>query len=255
MTKNYRGIDYGMGRTNIDRETGVRYGVINMNALSEWAWESFEADYGDPACPKCGGEVVDSSDLDEDAENERERADQGDGRLPLDIQKDYFCRSCNKSYWSDRVYGDDPNGWTLDDGEYQATVDSQNDVFITRSPYYTHAQFCSPCAPGAGHLENPTEDGVKTYAFGHDWFDGDVAPYPVYSVATGRRVAPERKKVRRQRRPKTVAQLRALADRANSACQTLLCKAKVGTCSGTYRAAWKYSQKVNRRLARALGAR
>lgn len=48
---------------------------------------------------------------------------------------------------------------------------------------WTFAQFCSPCVPGAGSLDNPVEDGAKTYCLDHDWFDGGVAPYPVFRVA------------------------------------------------------------------------
>jgi len=31
-------------------------------------------------------------------------------------------------------------------------------------------------------LGSPIEGGVKTYCLGHDWFDGDKAPYPVFTV-------------------------------------------------------------------------
>ena len=67
-----------------------------------------------------------------------------------------------------------------------------HDIFIIKSPYYTLCQFCSPCAPGAGYLMNHTPDGIKAYCFGHDWFDGERAPYPVYSVKTGKLVEPKR---------------------------------------------------------------
>jgi hypothetical protein len=30
----------------------------------------------------------------------------------------------------------------------------------------------------------PCADGPKTYCLSHDWFDGGVAPYPVYDVGT-----------------------------------------------------------------------
>lgn len=39
----YSGIDYGMGQTNIDKETGIRYGVINANTLSEHAWDTIQS--------------------------------------------------------------------------------------------------------------------------------------------------------------------------------------------------------------------
>ena len=56
------GIDYGRGSVNIDKETGIRFGVINQNELMQ-AWsDSSEANYPDPCCPQCGGEIVDYDD-------------------------------------------------------------------------------------------------------------------------------------------------------------------------------------------------
>ena len=63
-------------------------------------------------------------------------------------------------------------------------------MWFTRSPYFTRAAFCSPCAPGACHLANPREDGERAYCPGPDWFDDEnPAPFPIYSVATGEIVA------------------------------------------------------------------
>lgn len=156
-------IDYGCGITNIDLATGIRFGVIPMNDLGECSFDSFEAEYGDPQCPDCFGAVVESC---EEARG-----------------KDYYCAECESSYWSDQCFGDEALGHTLDDGEYQATLDEQGDVFILKSPYYTYASFCSPCAPGAVHLRNPNPDGAKGYCFGKDWFENETAPYPVYRVS------------------------------------------------------------------------
>jgi hypothetical protein len=166
-----KGIDYGMGQTNIDRETGIRFGVIPMNALGEYAWDGFEPDYGPPSCPECGREV-------------KEYDDEAHGEYP-EIRgcADYACESCERVYDSEKVYGDEPCGHTCTDSEYSATVDSYNDVFILKSPYYTRAQFCSPCAPGACYLTNPCEDGAKAYCLGEEWFnDESSCPYPIYRV-------------------------------------------------------------------------
>ncbi len=222
-----RGIDYGMGTTNIDRETGIRYGVIPMHDLSEWAHEDFAADYGPATCPKCGNEAVDA-DADKalpenvvkalewmgfPADAEIDVCDDGsayvgltqilppgsvDEPLTRDAYKvlhhacgDYACDDCRLLFDGEDAFGDDVCEWIVDDGEYKATQGGDDsDVFILLSPYFTRAQFCSPCAPGACHLSNPTEDGERAYCFGHDWFEDDVAPYPVYSVKTGELVAP-----------------------------------------------------------------
>jgi hypothetical protein len=173
-----RGIDYGMGQTNIDKENGIRFGVIPMNDLGEFAWDSFEADYGPACCGKCGNEAVD---FNSEAHSEYTR---GRGC------SDYACEGCEYVFDSSEAFGEEAVGHSLDDGEYKATADSQGDAFIMKSPYFTRAAFCSPCAPGACHLRNPDADGERAYCFGHDWFDGDVAPYPVFSVATGEPVSP-----------------------------------------------------------------
>jgi hypothetical protein len=161
------GIDYGLGKTNIDFDTGIRFGVIHTNNLFEWFWEALESDYGEPHCPHCGDVVKES------------------------CSKDYFCHHCIVAYWSEDCYPESPVCQYIDDGEYKAILDDYGDVFIEKAPYYTKAQFCSPCAPGACYLTNPTPDGDKAYCFGHDWFDDNKAPYPVYCVKTGKEVKPE----------------------------------------------------------------
>lgn len=190
-----RGIDYGRGTTNIDPTNGIRYGVIHMNALSEWAWDDAEADYGNAHCPKCGNEAgdADADDVpDFDApltDDERE-----EGIRPWRHGRgsdDHYCEHCRYVFDSDEAYGDEPIGWVLaNDSELTATIDSYNDVFILKSAYFTRAGFCSPCAPGAGHLESPCDDGERTYCLGHEWFTGGRAPYPVYAVATGEVIPP-----------------------------------------------------------------
>ncbi len=176
------GIDYGAGSTNVDRATGIRFGVIPMNDLSEWAWDSVEADYGPPTCPHCGNEL---SEYDDDMHGEYSTRDGARGC-------DFACETCELGVDGDDAYGDEPIGWTLDDDGYQGTVDSHNDLFLLRSPFYTHAQYCSPCAPGACHLSNPVDDdGPRAYCLSHDWFQDGVAPYAVYRVDNGQRVLPD----------------------------------------------------------------
>ena len=163
------GIDYGRGETNIDPNTGIRFGVISQHSLSPYLiGEEFQPEYGEPACPSCGN-----------------KAEEGD-------EADFQCLDCNQSFYSDEAYGDEPNGWSYGRNGYEASLDSTGDVWLFKSPYFTWAQFCSPCAPGAGHLDNPLDEreGAKTYCWGHAEFEGDKAPYPVYSVETGKEVLP-----------------------------------------------------------------
>lgn len=199
------GIDYGLGKTNIDRDNGIRYGVIYLNSLAEYIYDEMEQNYGDPTCPECDGIISDETD-----------------------SKDFFCLRCEKTLWSDEVYGDEPIGWTLEDGDDITATDClDNDAMVIKSRYYTYAPYCSPCVPGAGNLDSvdfdPNSDallgtdgrihsllecftnselatrlrlimsvrGVKTYCFGPDWFHADhsnpadnprYCPYPVWRV-------------------------------------------------------------------------
>jgi hypothetical protein len=174
------GIDYGMGQSNIDHATNIRYGVVSQHSLMPECLDDFEADHGPPTCGKCGNDAVEYDD-----EKHGEYRD-GPGC------SDYSCESCERVFDSSDAFGDGPIGHYLNDGEYKGTMGTDGDIFLLKSPFYTHAQFCSPCAPGAGHLAHPCEDGPKTYCFGHNWFEGGEAPYPVYSVKTGEPVLSER---------------------------------------------------------------
>jgi hypothetical protein len=99
--------------------------------------------------------------------------------------------TCEHTLDSSEVFSDESLGFSYDAQGYRLTNCLDFDIFVIKSPYYTFAQFCSPCVPGAGNLDNPMPDGVKTYCLGHDWFDESRAPYPVYSVETGEQVNPE----------------------------------------------------------------
>jgi hypothetical protein len=174
MATDYAGIDYGRGLTNRDLATGIHYGVIPQHeVLQAWA-DSSEADYGDPTCPECGSDVVDAN---TDLESSDEYEPYGPGCT------DYICQHCRHTLDSSDVYGDEPIAHNYTADGYNLHAGSDGDIFVLESPYYTHAQFCSPCAPGAGYLLNPCESGPKTYALGHDWFEDGRAPYPVFRVS------------------------------------------------------------------------
>jgi hypothetical protein len=162
-----RGIDYSgpLGTCNRDPETGIRYGVIPLGALGEFAHESFEPEYAHN-CPHCGEDI----DTDEEWETDA-------------------CPTCGKESDEDDRWGDEPIGYSLRGAGYEGFQDSAGDAWFTLSPYYTRAAFCSPCAPGACYLTSPCDEGERAYCPGPDWFDkDDPAPFQIYSVATGRRV-------------------------------------------------------------------
>lgn len=166
------GIDYGLGMSNVDKETGIRFGVISQNSVDLDCWSDAEPDYGDAHCPECGARAIQSDD------SSVADADWNDG-------KDFACAECQICFWSESAFPDEPVGYSYDEDGYHLTDCLDTDIMVLASPYYTFAQFCSPCVPGAGNLDHPMPDGAKTYCLGHDWFEDGKAPYPVYSVETG----------------------------------------------------------------------
>lgn len=156
-----KGIDYGLEKMNIDPETGIRHGVISQHSVMPEALDDLSYDYGKPHCPKCGEEV--SAD------------DMG--------QYDFFCLKCYYGIRAEDAYSDQPLGFHYDQDGYFLADCLNNDILVLRSNFYTYDQVCSLLLPRAGNLHTPVADGVKTYCLGHEWFEGRIAPYPVYRVS------------------------------------------------------------------------
>jgi len=174
------GIDYGMGETNIDKETGIRFGIISQNAIMPELLLDFEPLWGTASCPVCGEDVEESAEV--EMSDERFLQLEEEDRSP---DRDYWCDACEKSYWTENCYGDSPNGMRYEQDGYLVVIDETGDMWVMKSPYYTYAKFCSPCAPGAGHLSTPCEkeEGApRVYCLDGDWFDEGMAPYKVYKV-------------------------------------------------------------------------
>lgn len=170
-TTKYAGIDYsGSGSlANRDSGTGIRYGIIPAHAVGQAWYDGSEPDYGEPHCPKCGNEVA----------------------APKSGKSDYWCPNCRVGFESGECFPDESLGSTYDRDGVKAREDSGGEVWVFASPYFTYAQFCSPCAPGACHLGNPLAgrpEANRCYCLGHDWFESGVAPYAVYAVATGEEI-------------------------------------------------------------------
>ncbi len=178
------GIDYGMGRTNVDVETGIRYGVISQHSISQ-AWsDSAEPDYGKPSCPKCGNEALS---IDKCESEDVENWDCAEHEC-----SDYVCESCQYVFGSESAFGDEPQGWNYEGDGYVLTDCLDSDVIVIKSEFYTLGNYCSPCVPGAVSLESDNPDGAKAYCLSHDWFEDGKAPYPVYRVDNGQEVLPEK---------------------------------------------------------------
>lgn len=156
-TTEYVGIDYGMGQTNIDTKTGIRYGVISQHSLCGFALDDIFQHGIDPAWDEAVADLEKEHSGDEEAFDE--------------------AREDLAGQWETSRLLYERNGYKL-----ETTRD--NELFVLISPYYTHAQFCSPCAPGAGNLNKPCGDGPQTYCLGVEFFE-EKPPYPVFSIETG----------------------------------------------------------------------
>lgn len=191
MQTNYPGIDYGLGRSNVS-EIGIRFGVIPQNALDPDAAQdvwfhgrnlTFE-NYLAEAKDKIRNALSDFF------------SDYKHGDKPSKLES--ALADCFEVIEQDLSDGyDSGDDQYLYESEGYKVSTSETDLFIEQSPYFTYAQFCSPCAPGACYLLNPLETPVESnraYCFGHDWFEDATAPYPVYSVKTGKQVVPQEQK-------------------------------------------------------------
>ena len=89
------GIDYSLGQSNVDKN-GIHFGVISKSTVGPRWYDDAQAEYGDPHCPECNGEVKPSEDV--DAEK--------------DAEKDFYCETCEESFWSDRCYPDEALGYS-----------------------------------------------------------------------------------------------------------------------------------------------
>jgi len=113
------GIDYGLGKTNIDLETGIRYGVIALNNCNPDWLNEFEPYYGE-----------ESIELDDYAE---------------------------------------PISWSYDRDGIKAEYSADGSwLFVFKSPVVVRCNYCSPCVPGAGDLDNPNPEGIEAYGLPND---------------------------------------------------------------------------------------
>ncbi len=101
------GIDYGMGQTNIDEATGIRYGVISSHeVMQSWA-DNSEGDYGKPSCPECEGKVIDAA-SEQANKREPENGWEGNG-------SDYVCLQCKIIWNSEDVYPEEAIAFTYEE--------------------------------------------------------------------------------------------------------------------------------------------
>lgn len=224
MTKTtYQGIDYGLGRSNIDSQTGMRFGVISQHSIAPESFEDIFNDSRDLTHESAIEEAKrrigsiecqeDLADVLDDLIGKREgyrlvcyeevEAILIESPLPLSKEAADSIWDAIEQAWSDRYDDCGERDWLYEKDGYKLSNCLQSDVFVLASPYFTYAQYCSPCVPGACNLDSPLhtdtdasevhcickDHGIpKAFCLGHDWFENNKAPYPVYSVETGEKI-------------------------------------------------------------------
>jgi hypothetical protein len=233
--ENYPGLDYsGLGSTiNRDPETGIRYGVISQHSIMAEVmsdiWDNSEDLSHKAAVTEMKKTLAGLHDLTDDCRDgtiahamKDIGVDEDDVSELQIIAEDSQYSGLEKTeamwdvieQWFNDRYECDSRDWLWEEDGYRLENCLQSDVFVSVSPFFTFAQFCSPCVPGAGNLDHPFEGKQvpegdypgygetfrffaeaagwpKVFCLGHDFFEGEKAPYEVFSVADGSRVAPK----------------------------------------------------------------
>lgn len=179
---NYTGIDYGGGKANVDKATGIHYGVISQHSVNA---EAVDEIFRGPNSRDLNYEAYVKQVKDSVREAVRQAMDSCMLDSKAEELADFLADEAEGWDWLGDCYNGDEIDPLYEADGYKVTKCLDADLFILQSPFYTHAQYCSPCVPGAGNIDSPCEDGPKTFCLGHDWFDDGQAPYPVFSVVTG----------------------------------------------------------------------
>jgi hypothetical protein len=164
--------------SNYDEKTGISYGVISPHALNGCALQDLYDQGTDPHYESSKEEFT------TDLKNVLDRFGFSVGQIDevLSPAIDIFNESFDSCGDGQRDYSD---------SEYTLHISGDNfGIFVIKSPYYTYCRKCSPCAPGAGDLNNPLEiEGIevldindRAYCLDKSYFDDGTAPYRVFRV-------------------------------------------------------------------------
>jgi hypothetical protein len=182
MKTSYPGLDYSGPASTVNRDpvTGIRYGIISLRSLGEFAFEDIEQ-HG----------------IDQDFEEFQQRIKAEIDSALRPVLKDYVLSSridkLIENAQDDALEEasdcyQQPSDWVRYHYErdgYVLQVTGDGNLFVIKSPFVTNAQYCSPCVPGAGNLDSPCDSGPECYALGLDWFDEkNPCPYDPRPIAS-----------------------------------------------------------------------
>ena len=150
--------------TNINPETGIRYGCIYLNSLdpdtAAWLWDNAENLSEAEAYAELKSEIeaqvmeecpdLDESEVEIEVENRLDCAAQD-----IEIDEPILIGTCEGVRYEISWLGGAPLLWVFE------------------SPVISKAKLCSPCCPNAGDLNNLDDDGYECYGIPADWYAKD----------------------------------------------------------------------------------
>lgn len=182
------GIDYGMGLSYIDKETGIRYGVIHQNKISPYAFEDIMNNGTDVDFESFKEDL--QSSLESAIKHELEERGLWSRRRTTTLNNDPRQMAeeiVDNLEWDGYEGTGDCTRYEYNEDGYLLQTCSDGDIFVLKSKFVTRGPFASPCAPGAVYLDDATgdEEMALSYCLDSSWFDRECpCPYPVFEKDT-----------------------------------------------------------------------
>jgi hypothetical protein len=158
-----------MTTTNINTETGIRYGSINQNHISSDAFDDIITQ-GDNVSFNNWLDGIKSS-LAQSIESALDEFGIDCGGDAEDMANEIVDSIDNIG---DGYQSVDCDQYEYKEDGYHIITDSYGDLIVIESPYWTYGNLASPCFPNGCTLptNQPVSLGaVKCYCLGADWFD------------------------------------------------------------------------------------
>ena len=167
--------------SNTNLETGIHYGVIPKNDLFNCAEEFFNN--------------AEDISFKESLQNIKDTINSLDDLLDEETIKEIF--DIAEQNFGENFESENSLMRYEKDGYIIEASNDDCDLFIIKSPYFTLAPFCSPCAPGACYLRDAIKEdeidehgevkigsgGIEAYCLPKEWFSEEQpCPYKYWKI-------------------------------------------------------------------------
>lgn len=150
--------------TNINPETGIRYGCVYLNSLdpdtAAWLWDDAENLSEAEAYAELKSEI--------EAQVMEECPDLDESEIEIEVEKLLDCAAQD-------IEIDEPTlAGTCEGVRYEISwLGGAPLLWVLESPVISKARLCSPCCPNAGDLNSLDDDGYECYGIPADWYAKD----------------------------------------------------------------------------------